>query len=211
MGQPDKNLIVIGSGGHARIVIDIAVSVGYSISGIIDINYDNEKEKILKYPILGNFNIIDQLSPKEHCVVIAIGEGVQRTDYYKKVKRLGYLMPSLVHPSSIISKHAKIGESVLINAGVIINAEAVIGDNTIINTGAIIDHEVIIGNHSHVCPGVKLAGRVIVGDSCMIGVGSCVINNIKIGNNVKVGAGSVIIKNIVSNSTIVGIPGKPIR
>ena len=122
MGQPNKNLIVIGSGGHARIVIDIAVSVGYSISGIIDINYDNQKEKILKYPILGNFNIIDQLSPKNHCVIIAIGDGSQRTDYYKKVKRLGYLMPSIVHPSSIISKHVTIGKSVLINAGVIINA-----------------------------------------------------------------------------------------
>ena len=210
MKKYNKDLIVIGSGGHARIIIDIAESLGYGIRGIIDINFNNQKENILDYPVLGNFNIIKKCDPKEDCVIIAIGDQYERAKYYKKARSLGFSILSLIHPSTIISKHVKIGKGVIINAGVIINVNSVIGDNTIINTGAIIDHEVTIGNHSHICPGAKLAGRVSIGKYCMVGIGSCIIDNIKIGNNVKVGAGSIIINNVVSNSTFVGVPGKRI-
>lgn len=206
-----KELIVVGSGGHARVLIDAAEDAGYRTRGIIDLEYKNQNESILDYPVLGSFDVMDQFDPKETCVIMALGNGHQRAEYFNKVQSLGFPIPFVVHPTSIVSKHVKIGNGVFINAGAIINVKAVIGDNTIINTGAIIEHEVNIGNHSHICPGVKVAGRVTIGDYCVVGIGSCVIDYINIGNNVKIGAGSVIIRDIVSNSTIVGVPGKRIK
>lgn len=204
-------LIVIGAGGHARVVIDAAKANGFSLCGIIDTDYKGQEERILGCPVIGDLDSLSRFDPKETAVTIAIGDRQKRADLFYRVEKLGYNMPVIIHPTAIISKHTSIGKGVFINAGVIINANAEIDANTIINTGAIIEHEVVIGKHCHVCPGVKIGGRVSIGDNTIIGIGASVIDRIKIGQNVIVGAGSVIIRDIESNSTVAGVPGKQIK
>ena len=34
-----RTILVIGAGGHARVVIDVAKSAGFEVCGIIDINF----------------------------------------------------------------------------------------------------------------------------------------------------------------------------
>jgi sugar O-acyltransferase (sialic acid O-acetyltransferase NeuD family) len=205
------DLIIIGSGGHARVVIDTAEQSGFNILGIIDINYKNNDEKIIGYNIIGNFTALSKFLPNKTSIIIALGDSKLRSKFFYNCLEQGYNLPSIIHPTSIISKHVKIGKSVFINAGVIINSEVDIGDNSIINTGAIIDHECNIGKHCHIGPGVKVAGRVRIGEHTFVGIGSTIIDKITIGNNVMIGAGSVIIRDIESDSTVVGIPGKRIK
>jgi sugar O-acyltransferase (sialic acid O-acetyltransferase NeuD family) len=211
MKQKEKKLIIVGAGGHARVVIDAAENSGLRINGIIDINYKDQNESVLKYPVLGDFSVLNQFDPKEKVIIVAIGDEHKRADYFYRIEKLGFDIATIIHPTATISKHATLGKGVFINTGVIINAKAVIGDNAIINTGAIVDHEVIIGKHSQVGPGAKIGGRVSIGDFTFIGIGACVIDKIKIGNNAVIGAGSVIVKDVESDSTVVGIPGKRIK
>ena len=206
-----KELIIVGAGGQARVIIDAAEDIGFHIRGIIDINYKNQNEKILNYPVLGDFSVLDKFDSIQTGLAIALGDGQQRADYFYKLQELGFCCPNIVHPTAIISKYVKIGKGVFINAGAIINAKANIGDNTIINTGAIVDHEVVIGKHSHIGPGVKIGGRVNIGDNTFIGIGASVIDYINIGSEVTIGAGSVVIRDVESNSRVVGVPGKRIR
>jgi len=206
-----KELIVIGAGGHARVVVDVAEDAGFIVCGIIDINYKNQNEKIIYCPVIGDLSALNKFDPDQTGLAIALGDGKERSDYFRKAQELGFQVETIISPSAIISKHVKIGKGVFINAGAIINANSNIGDNTIINTGAIVDHEVIVGKHSQVCPGAKIGGRVYIGDYTFIGIGACVIDKIKIENNVIIGAGSVIIRDIKSNSTVVGVPGKRIK
>ena len=205
------DLIIIGSGGHARVVIDTAEQSGFNILGIIDINYKNNDEKIIGYNVIGNFTALSKFVPNKTSVIIALGDSKLRSKFFYICLEHGYNLPSIIHPTSIISKHVNIGKSVFINAGVIINSEVYIGDDCIINTGAIIDHECNIGKHCHIGPGVKVAGRVRIGEHTFVGIGSTIIDKITIGNNVMIGAGSVIIRDIESDSTVVGIPGKRIK
>jgi sugar O-acyltransferase (sialic acid O-acetyltransferase NeuD family) len=205
------DLIIIGSGGHARVVIDTAEQSGFNILGIIDINYKNNDEKIIGYEVIGNFTALSKFLPNKTSVIIALGDSQLRSKFFYDCLKQGYNLPSIIHPTAIISKHVKIGKSVFINAGVIINSEVDIGDNSIINTGAIIDHECNIGKHCHIGPGVKVAGRVHIGEHTFVGLGSTIIDKITIGDNVMIGAGSVIIRDIESDSTVVGIPGKRIK
>lgn len=211
MNTWSKNIIIVGAGGHARVVIDAAENVGLNILGILDIEYKNQNENILGYDVLGDFSVIERYDCKDVMVMIAIGDNKLRSQYFYRALKLGFFLPAIIHPTAIISKHAYLGMGVFVNAGVIINAKADIHDNTIINTGSVIDHEVFIGKHCHIGPGVKIAGRVQIGDYAFVGIGASVIDKITIEENVIIGAGSVIIENIESNSTVVGIPGKKVK
>ena len=205
-----KELIVIGSGGHTRVVVDVAEEAGFNVCGIIDTNFKNQNETIITHPVIGGFSALSKFDPETTGLAIAFGDGKQRADYYYKVRKLGFYLPNIIHPTSIISKHVKCGRGVFINVGVIINAKTDIGDNTIINTGAIVEHEVVVGKHSQVGPGAKIGGRVSIGEYTFIGIGACVIDKIEIGNNATVGAGTVVIEDVAHNSTVVGVPGKRI-
>ena len=175
-----KKIIIIGAGGHSRIVINIAELNNYKIECIIDVNFlkGRDVEKIFGYPVIGNIDILDKFSPDEFCVFIAIGDNETRTFYYNLLRKKKYFIPRFIHPATTLSKHISIGEGVLINAGVIINSGTVIGENTVLNTNSSIDHECVIGNNVHIAPGVIIAGRVTIGASTMVGIGSTIIENI---------------------------------
>jgi UDP-perosamine 4-acetyltransferase len=205
-----QNFIIIGAGGHSRVIIDVLK--WESIRGIIDINYCEESSKapILNVPILGGIEVLDKCHPFGTKVVIAIGDNKTRQRYYEIVKEKGFSLPTIIHETAIISKRVKIGNGTFINAGAIINACCEIGNNVIINTGAIVDHECKIADHSHICPGVKLAGKVTIGEGCFICIGASIIPNVSIGNRSTVGAGAVVIRNVENDYIVAGVPAKTI-
>lgn len=206
-----KNIIIIGAGGHARVIIDTAEQLNFKIKGIIDINFKNQDERILDYPVLGDFSVLQKVDPVNTTAIVALGDTEKRSYYFHQIAKLGFSMETLIHPTAIVSKHAKIGKGVFVNVAAIINSAAIIKDNVIINTGAIIDHETEIGEHCHIGPGVKIAGRVKIGHHSFIGIGTTIIDKITVGDNVIIGAGTVVINNIYPHSTVVGVPGKRIK
>jgi UDP-perosamine 4-acetyltransferase len=208
--HPD-NLIIVGSGGHSRVVLDAAISAGFNPVGIIDVDYEENNEQILGCPVIGGIGVLDELNPAEHSVIIAFGNNSIRAHYYQQVRNKGFTTPPVIHNTAIISNYSQIGKGDLVNTDVIIDAKSEIGENSIINTAAIVEHDSQIGKHCHVGPGVIIAGWVVIGECAFIGVGTRVIDHVQIGHNVLIGAGSVITKDIPSNSTVVGIPGRVVR
>ena len=201
-----KKLLIIGAGGHARPINEIALLHNYDIAGIIDLNYGGGQETILGVPIIGGYATLQSISPEGVHVALAIGDNELRQKEWLKLKEQGYHnFPSLIHPSTIISESAIIEDAVVICAGAIVNPLVKLGLGSIVNTGAIIDHECEIADFVHLAPGTRLAGRVKVGSKTFIGIGTCVIDKIEIGEGVLIGAGSTIIKPIPSNCKIVGV------
>ena len=211
MLSEQKHLIIVGAGGHARVVIDAAELQGFNILGIVDINYHKQEETIINYKVIGGVSELEHFDRKDTKVFIAIGDAKERALYFEEAKKMGFSIPKIIHPTAILSKYITIGDGVFVNSGVILNAEIIIGENAVVNTGAILDHEVHLGKHSHIAPGCKIGGRVKIEDFTFIGIGSTVINKIKIGSHVMVGAGSLVIRDVESNSTVVGIPARRIK
>ncbi len=203
-----KELIIIGAGGHARPVIDVAISLGHEIIGIIDVNYTGAQERVMGVNVIGGMNRITEFAPDLVQVFIAVGDNTKRKSITEEVISYNFDIPTLVHNSSIVSSTVKMGKGVFINAGAIINAMATIGSGAIINTGVIIEHETLVGDFAHIAPGVSIAGRVGIGACTFIGIGTSVIDKINIGENVIVGTGSTIIKDIESNTKVVGVSRK---
>ncbi len=196
----NNKLFVIGAGGHAKVVVDcIEEENKYVISSVLD-----DKPP----PHLGHYQV-EQREPNNeyHSVnaIIAIGNPIHRKNISNQLKS-NFVMT--IHPSAVVSKHAKIGEGCQVFATAVINAAAVIGKHCIVNTGAIIEHDCVLEDFVHVAPNATLGGGVKVGESSHIGMGASILQNITIGKNVTIGAGAVVTTNIPDNCTAVGIPAK---
>jgi len=200
-----NKLLILGVGGHARTVLESILSSSYEILGLIDINYKKQKEEILGVNVIGGIEILKNYNPKKTSISIAIGDNAIREKWFLKLKALGFILPSFIHPTAILSKYTDIGEGVYIGCGSIVNTNVIIGDNVIVNTGVIVEHEVKIGENCHLAPGVKVGGRVTIGSNTFIGIGSSTADYITIGQDVIIGAGSVIVKNVKDSSKVVGV------
>lgn len=206
-----EEVIIIGAGGHAKVIIDILNGCGnYRIAGCID--KVSRGGKVLDYPVLGDDSILPEvLNSGIRNAFVAIGDNRLRKRVFEYTKSIGFNIINVVSQYTCISTTVKLGEGIAIMPGVVVNAEAVINSNAIINTGATIDHECIIGENVHIAPGCNLAGNVLVEEGAFLGVGCRVIPKKKIGAWSIVGAGAVVIDDIISNSISVGVPAKTIK
>ncbi|MEG2587498.1 MAG: acetyltransferase [Cetobacterium sp.] len=205
-----EEIVIIGAGGHAKVLIDIVekrkkfLQDNVSIYGILDDNY--AEENFLGYPYLGKIADLQKIDGyKNKKYIIAIGNNQIRENISKKLE-ISFI--TLIHPTAILGKNVKIGIGTAIMAGVIINSSSRIGNHTIINTGAIVEHDCMIDNYVHISPKVAIAGGVKIGKASWIGIGSSIIQEIRIGKNVMLGAGSVVVKNLKNNSKAFGVPAK---
>lgn len=204
-------LWIIGSGGHAKVVIDAARAAGrFTIAGVLDDDPARHGTRVL------GVDVIDDTSPGSitrndvRHAVIAIGANSARAAI---VARLGdrVAWETIVHPRSYCAESARIGPGSVIMAGAIVQPDCRIGDHVIINTAASIDHDCEIGDFCHLGPGVRLAASVRIGEGALLGVGAGVIPGIAVGPWSIIGAGAAAVTDIPPNVTAVGVPAKPIQ
>ncbi len=205
-----KPIIITGAGDHARVLLDILLENDFKVIGLTDKNIE-EGTLVYGVPVIGDDNSVLEYSPQEIALVNGIGSTKDlhlRSEVYSLFKNKGYTFSSVIHPSAVVSRRAKLDEGVQVLAGVAINTEARIGENSIINTNSTIEHDCHIGKNCHIAPGCTLSGGVFVNDNTHIGTGSSIIQGINIGKNVLVGAGSVVIRDIEDNSKVYGVPAR---
>lgn len=201
-----KKLIIIGAGGHGKVIVDIAIKMKKwdCISFLDD---DIENKTVSDFLVLGP--IQEAYKYKESAeFIIAIGNNKLREKIYNRLKKEGFAITTLIHPSTTIGIHSDIDEGSVIMAGVVINPFCKIGKGVIINTSASIDHDCTVGDFVHISPGVHVAGTSIIRNRTWLGIGSCVVNDISICEDTIVGAGAVVIGDILKPGIYLGIPAK---
>lgn len=200
-----KELLIIGAGGHGKVVADIAKKCGYNKIAFLD---DNTNVKDCNgYKVVGRTK--DFI--KYDCdMFVAVGNSELRQKICSQLENENKSLITLVHPSAVIGDNVVLGKGTVVMACAVINPSSKIGNGVIINTCASIDHDNIIGDFAHISVGTHLAGLVTVGDNTFIGAGVTVINNIKITTNCTVGAGAVVIKDILEKGTYIGVPARRI-
>jgi len=197
-----KPVIIIGAGGHAKVLINVLRIKKYTVIGIVD-NFLKKDDSVHEYKVLGNDNIIYKYSPEEIELINGLGSisgNDLRWDIAKDFEDAGYTFANVLHPSALIADDVIHDQGVQIMAGVVIQPGTKIGKSSIINTGVIIDHDCVINENCHLAPGTTLSGNVRIGKGTHIGTGTNVINGINIGKNCLIAAGSVIYKNIPDNT-----------
>ncbi len=206
-----KRLIILGSGGHAKVLISTLKTLRREIIGILEQDETYVGQSLSGVSIIGNDDMIQEYTPDEIEIVNGIGSIAsteKRKTIYEKFKLAGYTFSQVIHPAATIMDDVQLGEGVQIMAGAIVQTGCVIGDNAIVNTGAIVEHDCMIGEHVHVAPGAVISGNVQIGAMTHIGTAATVIQGIKIGEGVIIGAGTVVVKDVAPGKKVIGNPAR---
>lgn len=205
----NRSLLILGCGGHGRVVADAALECGYGDIAFLD------DANPAKYPagarVLGPFSMLGGLAGEWPAAIAAVGACHIRRQLFASLQRLSFLTPSIVHPAAVISRGAHLGEGVFVAAGAVVNTGARIGDAAIVNTGARIDHDCSIGPGTHIAPGATLSGNVTVGENAWLGTGCAVRQGITIGDEVTVGVGAAVISDLAAGHAYVGVPARDLK
>lgn len=209
----DKGIIVIGTGGHAKVIIEIFQAMNLKVDYCIG-SLDSSLDECRGIPVLkGDDDVILTKLHNEgyHKIFIAIGSNFVRLKLAEKAKMHKFTLVNAISPNATLSSSVKMGEGIAIMAGAILNAETIIEDLVIINTGATVDHDCIVGKAAHIAPQCGLAGNVTVGTGTFIGIGTKIIPRVVIGKWSVIGAGTVVINKIDDAVTCMGVPGKVVK
>ena len=206
--KKNEKIIIIGAGGHAKVIIDILrTSCDYDFVGLIDPQHLGKT--ILGVPVIGDDSKLEMIYEEGiRTVFVAIGNNQKRGKISDCVKNIGFTITNAISSYSCVSSTVQFGEGIAIMPGVVINPDSCIGDNSIINTGSTIDHDCIISKNVHIAPGCNIAGNVKIGEGSLIGIGTKIIPDISIGSSTIIGAGSLVITNIPPGCTAFGAPAK---
>jgi len=202
------SLVLLGAGGHARVLAALARAAGYQMLGVCDpalaVNNVASWEGL---DVLGDDHALDRFAPDRIALMLGVGqmtEGNLREKLYATWRARGYVFPVLIHPTAWVAPGVVLSDGVQIMAGAVIQPGCEIGENSIVNTRASIDHDCRIASGVHVAPGATLCGSVTVDDGAFIGAGATVIQGVHIGKCAVVGAGVTLVRDLNPNATIIG-------
>ncbi|QPC83282.1 acetyltransferase [Phototrophicus methaneseepsis] len=200
--------LIIGAGGHGKVIADILLAQGKRPLGFLDDNLAMVGQTIYGLPVLGKIDTWADMDPTG--LIVGIGDNTIRRAIVQRIHQQVKSPPwyTAIHPTAIISRSVQIGVGTVIVAGAIINADVHLGNHVIINTAATIDHDCIIQDYVHIAPGAHLAGNVQVADNVLMGVGCSVIPGCKIGANTKIGAGAAVVSDVPPGVVAKGVPAR---
>ena len=205
-----KPVILLGSGGHAKVLLSMLRRCDFEVIGIAD-PARVVGEHWLGCEILGDDLAVQAFSHKEVVLVNGIGslprDGGLRRKLFDRFTAEGYLFQTVLDPSALVVDQAGLATGVQIMAGAVVQIGAQIAENCVINSGAIIEHDCRIGRHVHIAPGVVISGGVEVGDDVHIGTGAVLIQGLRIGKGSVIGAGSVVTRDVGERQIV--YPSRP--
>lgn len=200
-----EQLIIIGNGGHSRVVQSIVKQMdNYQLLEIWDDSYEEEtteagiKYKPIQNKIVASADLIRYF--------IAIGDNSTRSKIAKQLQLSTTDYATIIHPQANVDEQTTVKTGSLIMANAVVQTNSIIGHHSIVNTSAVVEHDTMIGDFVHVAPNVTLTGNCHLSKHVFIGAGSVLIPNISIGEHTVIGAGSVVIRSIPSNVTAYGNP-----
>lgn len=197
--------VVIGAGGHAKVVIATIEAAGDHVVHVLDDNPASWGTTLLGRPVMGP--VSPELVPRDAVAVLAIGANRARATL---AARLPLRWGTAIHPSAVVHASVGLGEGTVVFAGAVIQPDTKVGAHCIVNTAASVDHDGALGAFVHVAPGVRLAGQVTVGEGTLVGVGSAVIPQITIGAWAVIGAGAAVVTDVADGVTVAGCPARPV-
>lgn len=197
--------VVLGAGGHAKVVIATLQAAGWEVAGVFDDDEATWGGELLGLPLLGPLEAARELEPDG--AVVAVGRNRQRQEV---TTRLDLPWISVAHPSAVVHESVRLGPGTVVFAGAVIQPDAVVGAHAIVNTAASVDHDCRLADFVHVAPGVRLAGGVVVEEGALLGIGSAVVPGIHVGAWATVGAGAAVVRNVACGATVAGVPARPL-
>ncbi|WP_299667899.1 acetyltransferase [uncultured Ruegeria sp.] len=205
-----RRLVILGAGGHGRVVADIAEQLGWGEIVFLDPNWESLQCSGI-WPVIESDRAEVLLNQPDYSeFVVGVGDNSQRAFLQNRLEDLGLPVATLVHPNAVVSRHANIAQGSVISAGAVVNVGSKIERGCIVNTNACVDHDCTIGPFCHVAPGAQLAADVTLRERVFVGLGASVRNGTTILSDAVVGAGAAVVTTVEQKQVVVGTPARPL-
>ncbi len=208
--MPTDRFVVIGAGGHAKVVMDALLrAFGDQVEAVFaDDNPALAGSLLLERAV--QVPIPVRLAPGDR-VHVAIGDNRVRQRLAERLAAGSANLLRIVHPDASVSRFAEIDEGVFIAARAVVGPGSQVAAGTIVNHGAVVDHDCRVGAFSHVAPTATLGGGVRVGCRVLVGSGAVVRPGVVIGDDAVIGAGAVVVADVAAGVQVVGVPARAMR
>ena len=210
LGMKPK-IILIGSGGHAKVLVEALSAANTPLDGLTEIDMEIERPALRDIPVLGTDECILEFAPDDVILINGLGtsDGTgPRRRVFESFRDRGYRFQTIIHPAAVTASDVELADGVQIMAGAIIQPSVVVGCNAIINTRASIDHDCRIGRHCHIAPGATVCGYVAIGPGTMVGAGAVISDRISVGADCFIGAGAVVTRDVPDGVQAKGVPAR---
>jgi serine acetyltransferase len=131
-----------------------------------------------------DLSALDELDPSTTTGFVAWGPkflNFQRLELMGELKKRGFKMPALVHPSAQVSPTATFQENTWIQAQAVIGPQVAIGLNAHVGMGARLGVGSQVGNHAWLGQDVRLGAQARVEAHAVLGDGVMVADSVRIG------------------------------
>lgn len=196
--------MVIGGGGHAKVVISTLQAAGHQVSAIFDDNARKWGSEIFGVRVRGP--IAEANDAQAPLGIIGIGDNALRRKLAQRLDKVRWA--TAIHPTAYVDRSVQLQPGTVVFAGAVIQPDAMLGHHVIVNTGASVDHDCAIGDFVHLAPGVHLAGNVRIEEGALLGIGTSVIPGRRIGSWTTVGAGAAVVGDLPPGVVARGVPAR---
>lgn len=207
--MPTERLAIIGTGGHAKVVVDALAKLGWSVPSL---DFYSEDRSVVGTRFAGStIMFLGDADLSARAFHVAIGSNSVRRRIAEALAAFGGVRHSIVHPQAMISASCRIGDGSFVAAGAIVGPDAEVGAGCIVNHGAIVDHDCRVADYCHVAPRTTLGGGALLDSGVLVGAGAVVLPSVRVGRGAIIGAGAVVHRNVPSDQTYVGVPARNIQ
>lgn len=210
----EKKIYALGIGHNTPVFIELAQSCGFNIAGLYHYNGSRTNEIDHGYNILGSFDDLFKSGlVKGNNFLLTMGDNKIRSTLCHHIINEGGHVPTLIHPTAIISKFAKVSSTgVYISPFTLIQADSEIGSNTVILSHVNVSHTTKIGKSCFFAGGSTIGAYTIVEDFVFVGQGALSISNKVsiIGHNAYIGARALLTHDVPAYAIMEGIPARQI-
>lgn len=209
-------VIVIGAGGHARVVADALLCAGDAVIGFTDVDPAAWSRTHFGLPVLGGDNILSQHDANTVRLANGLGMVDARGSWLRRrvqdyLTSRGWSFVAVRHPSAIVSPRAQLAADAQVLAGAVVQPGATIGSGAIVNSRAVIEHDAHVGGWCHVAPGAVICGDVRIGEHAHVGAGATVRQGVNIGERCVIGIGAAVVCDQPATTTVAGVPARPLK
>lgn len=204
-------LIIVGGGGHARVVADAALASGLQVVAFADSALQGGEIAGIRVVSGETAELARASQELQASVVVAVGDNAARQRIQTQLWEAGVSLARVVHPSANVLGRARLGGGSVLLAGCVVGVDADVGEGVVINTGASVDHDCVVGPFAHLSPGVHLGGQVRIGEGTHLAVGVSVRNAVSVGAWSVVGVGAAVVCDIPERVVAYGVPAKVAR
>ena len=209
-----KEIYALGIGHATPLFIELAEACSYKVAGLYHYNDQRTGEIDHGFEVLGSFSDLFQSDVKDKHFVLTMGDMLIKQNVSTKLIKMGGVLPSLIHPSAIVSRFATISDNgVLIGSQCEIHSDSTIAEGCVLWPRVTIGHDCCINKYVFMGPNAYVGAYTKIGERAFIGQCSVLISGKakEVGGNALIGAGALVTKPVPAGAIVAGHPARVIK